>query len=90
MSDSSMTVTRVVSMPIVALCASLGGLTVPTLASAQQQVTGTEAPASAVTPVLNEVVVTATKREQAVIDVPAAVDVFTHDSANPARQQLTR
>ena len=68
-----MTITRVVSMPILTLWGSLGGLVLPALACAQQQVAGTEAP------VLNEIVVTATKREQAVIDVPAAVDVFTHD-----------
>lgn len=68
----------VVSMPILALCV-IGGLTAPILASAQQdQVADTQAAPVFAAPVLNEIVVTATKREQTVINVPATVQVFTH------------
>jgi iron complex outermembrane recepter protein len=50
---------------------------VPTLAAAAQP--DQDQTQSAAAPVLNEIVVTATKRSETVIDVPAAVDVFTHD-----------
>jgi len=70
---------RAFSLASLALCA-IGCLSIPILAAAQQDEasdTQTAAKKSAET-VLNEVVVTATKRQETVINVPATVAVFTH------------
>lgn len=60
-------------------CAILLALVAPGIAAGQQgQISGAQPSAGGAQLVLDEVVVTASKRKQTVINVPATVQVFTH------------
>lgn len=71
---------RLMVLAILPTSALIGGLAAPTVAAAQQdKAAGTQPAPAANAPVLDEIVVTATKRQQTVINVPATVEVFTHN-----------
>ena len=71
---------RLMLRAILLMSATIGGLEAPNVACAQQDQAGSaQQPASGATaPSLDEIVVTATKRQQTVINVPATISVFTH------------